>query len=289
MTDEQKGGAVWIAGLVDEFIASPENTLGNTSNDRAFGTPLVGFAAGDDPLFEQFKRDIGDFYLTPAEVFRKSFPGTTIRPEELTIVAWILPHMEQTKSDNRNEKDRPSERWARGKKFGVLVNVKLQKYLIEKLGEKDYRAVAPCSPALWSEQMSEKFGRSSTWSERHAAYAAGLGTFGLCDGLITEAGKAMRCGSIIAEIQVVPTTRPYSTHTEYCLFLSQGICGACMRRCPVGAITEKGHDKEKCRAHVDGVCVDHSKEHYNIDVNVCGLCQTRVPCESGIPSKIKTG
>jgi epoxyqueuosine reductase QueG len=29
-------------------------------------------------------------------------------------------------------------------------------------------------------------------SERHAAYAAGLGTFGLCDGLITSVGKAVR-------------------------------------------------------------------------------------------------
>ena len=39
--------------------------------------------------------------------------------------------------------------------------------------------------------MSEKYAYASTWSERHAAYAAGLGTFGLSDGLITAAGQGM--------------------------------------------------------------------------------------------------
>ncbi|HEX2965152.1 MAG TPA: hypothetical protein VHO84_05180 [Syntrophorhabdaceae bacterium] len=284
MTDK-RNKAEWITDLIEGFVASQENGLGNSSDERMFGVPLVGFAAGDDPLFEQFKRDIGSFYLTPVEAFEKAFPGTTVEPEKLTVISWILPHVEQTKSDSRKEKDRPSERWARGKQLGVLINVKLQKYLIEKITATGYRAMAPCSPPFWSERISERFGRSSTWSERHAAYVAGLGTFGLCDGLITSAGKAMRCGSLIAQIEVPATVRPYQKHTEYCLFLSQGICGVCMKRCPVGAITEKGHDKEKCKAHVDGVCVDYSKEHYGIDINVCGLCQTGVPCESRIPLK----
>jgi epoxyqueuosine reductase QueG len=46
----------------------------------------------------------------------------------------------------------------------------------------------------WSRRPSEKYVFSSNWSERHAAYTAGLGTFGLCDGLITPLGKAMRVG-----------------------------------------------------------------------------------------------
>ncbi len=273
----------WIKDLIEDFIRSSENSLENTSHDKAFEKPLTGFAKGNDPIFEELKKDIGSFYMTPLEAFRKVFPDLSAKADELTVISWILPHINQTKIDNRKEKTFPSERWARGKKFGVLVNVKLQKYLIAKLEEAGCKVMAPCDPSCWSEQKSAKYGYASTWSERHTAYAAGLGTFGLCDGLITPIGKAMRCGSIIAHINIEPTKRPYTNHNEYCLFLSEGTCGKCIIRCPAGAITEKGHNKEKCRAYVDGICVEYAKNNYDLDVNSCGLCQTKVPCESGIP------
>lgn len=275
----------WIKESIEEFIRSPENTLENSSNDKAFEKPIVGFASGDDPIFEEFKRDIGDFYMTPAEAFKKLYPESAIKADELTVISWVLPHIKETKTDNRKETTYPSERWARGKKFGVLINIKLQKYLIAKLEGEGIKAMAPCSPPHWSEQTSPKYSYASTWSERHTAYAAGLGTFGLCDGLITAVGKAMRCGSIIAQIKIPPTKRPYKNHNEYCLFLTEGSCGVCMTRCPAGAITEKGHDKEKCKAHVDELCVEYAKTHFDLEVNTCGLCQTKVPCESGIPKK----
>jgi epoxyqueuosine reductase len=95
---------------------------------------------------------------------------------------------------------------------------------------------------------------ASNWSERHAAYATGLGTFGLCDGLITPVGKSMNRGSsVIARIDIPHTERPHKTHREYCLFFSEGSCGACITRCPAGVISKTGHDKEKCKAYVDNV------------------------------------
>jgi len=273
----------WFRTRIDEFIASPDNTLGNSQGDRAFERPLLGFASGADSLFDFFRKDIGDFYLTPMDAFEKVFPGSGCSSRELTVVSWILPHIPQTREDNRKEKHFPSERWALGKYSGLQVNIRLQKYLVENLGKLQIQAMIPCSPPHWSEKISGKYSYASSWSERHAAHAAGLGTFGLCDGLITPLGKAMRCGSIIARMEIPPTPRPYHSHTEYCLYLNRGTCGICMSRCPVGAISPEGHDKEKCKAHVDGDCVDYSKRHFHIDVNVCGLCQTRVPCESRIP------
>jgi ferredoxin len=59
---------------------------------------------------------------------------------------------------------------------------------------------------------------------------------------ITPKGKAMRCGSVIARIQVPATPRPYEDHHAYCLFFSSGTCGQCISRCPSGAITKAGHD-----------------------------------------------
>ena len=105
-----------------------------------------------------------------------------------------------------------------------------------------------CWFSNWTIVNSERFSYASSWSERHAAHAAGLGTFGLCDGLITAKGKAMRVGSVVAKISIEPTPRPYADHRAYCLFFADGTCGKCIDRCPVRAITESGHDKDEVSA-----------------------------------------
>ena len=136
----------------------------------------------------------------------------------------------------------------------------------------------------WTRVKSRHFSYASTWSERHAAYAAGLGTFGLCDGLITPWGKAMRAGSVVAKISIQPDPRPYSQHNAYCLFYAQGTCGKCIDRCPAQAITKDGHDKEKCREYIRH-CQEYIRKVYEFSGRGCGLCQTKVPCEAGIPVK----
>ena len=136
----------------------------------------------------------------------------------------------------------------------------------------------------WTIVKSERFSYASSWSERHAAHAAGLGTFGLCDGLITAKGKAMRAGSVVAKISLEPTPRPYADHRAYCLFFADGTCGKCIDRCPVRAITEAGHDKEKCRQHLARSRA-YVEKTYKFEGYGCGLCQVGVPCEAGIPVK----
>ncbi len=60
---------------------------------------------------------------------------------------------------------------------------------------------------------------------------------------------------------------------------------ACAERCPVGALDENGHDKLTCREYLRGAVNKHAKELLGQDWYGCGLCQTKVPCESGIPAK----
>ncbi|MFH1624195.1 MAG: epoxyqueuosine reductase [Pseudomonadota bacterium] len=278
--------AIWIEKTVKDFIeTSPENTLQNQNNDKAFETPLVGFSRGDDPLYEAYKDHVGPFSLTPWEVFVVTFRDFSIKPDELTVMSWILPHNNTTKIDNRKEGFYPSERWARARIFGEEVNEKLRKHVVASLESEGCRAVAPALTPQFSIRISPKYGYASTWSERHAAYASGLGTFGLCDGLITPVGKAMRTGSIIAQISLSPTLRPYSDHHDYCLFFTEGVCGKCISRCPAGAITEAGKNKETCYKHLLPVTKDYVTSNYGFDGYGCGLCQTGVPCESKIPKK----
>ena len=272
----------WIRAIVQEHCDAPENTLQDPTSERAWDEPVVGFSRGDDPLYQQFKDVVGPYHWTPWEVFRETFPATDVEPADLTVISWVLPQTEATKADNRRQTVYPAERWARSRIYGEAFNRSLREHVVVVLKGKGIEAVAPLLSPKWESKRSDRYVFSSTWSERHAAYAAGLGTFGLCDGLITPKGKAMRLGSVVARIQVVPTARPYTDHQSYCLFYADGTCGECMERCPVGAITEAGHDKVICRAHLSNTA-DYVREVYGFKGYGCGLCQTGVPCESKVP------
>lgn len=283
---DQKGDlALWVYSLIRNFVQhSPDNSLQNPKREKAWADPLVGFSRGDDPIYQIFKDRIGPFYWTPGEIFSQSFPGVVLGPDELTVISWVLPQTEATKSDNRQQSTYPSERWARSRVFGERFNDQLRREVATSLEKAGHPAVAPCLSELWGRKDSERYGYASNWSERHAAYASGLGTFGLSEGLITPRGKAMRCGSVVAAIRIPPSSRPYEDHHAYCLYFSQGRCGECIPRCPVGAITESGHDKVACeRYHLQAIA-GYVKFHFGFEGYACGLCQAKVPCESRIPS-----
>jgi epoxyqueuosine reductase len=286
LNDHKRNPAAWIEKQIKDFIhTSPANTLQNEQRDKAWEDPLVGFSRGDDPLYQFFKEHIGSFHLTPEEIFTQTFPSAQITSDQLTIISWILPHIEYTKADNRKETVYPAERWARARIYGEECNRNLCGHVVKILRASGYDAVAPMLSPFFEIKQSEEFGFSSTWSERHAAYVSGLGTFGLSDGLITPKGKAMRCGSVIAHITIPPTDRPYDDHNAYCLFHTKGLCGRCIQRCPVGAITEAGHDKIRCEHFLIPTTAEYVRSHYRFKGYGCGLCQTSVPCESKIPTK----
>lgn len=278
----------WMENTIKSFVSnSPENSLKNEEDEAAWVDPLVGFSGGDDPLYGGFKEHVGSFHWTPLEIFSRTFPQVKVEPDDLTVISWVLPQNEKTKSDNREQAAYPSERWVRARVFGEEANNKLREHVVATLQESGYEAVAPMLSAFFERKTSARYGFASTWSERHAVYASGLGTFGLCDGLITPRGKAMRCGSVVAHIRIPPTKRPYSDHHAYCLFFTKGLCGKCIQRCPAKAITESGHDKMTCRDYMRPGVADYARSRYGIEAERygCGLCQTGVPCESKVPTE----
>ena len=280
---KMKKPAKWVESIIKDFInRSPENTLKNPANDKAWADPLVGFSRGDDPIYQSYKEHVGPFHWTPLELFNLAFPQSKVGADQLTIISWVLPQTEPTKADLRKETTYPSESWARARIFGEEVNEKLRKHVVATLEASGIEAVAPTLFSQWARKTSDRFGFASTWSERHAAHASGLGTFGLTDGLITPLGQAMRCGSVIARIQIPPTPRPYKDHHAYCLFYSHGTCGKCIQRCPADAVTKSGHDKLKCRAYLD-MTRTYVPAHFGFEGYGCGFCQSGVPCESKIP------
>ncbi len=277
--------AVWIEDLITGFVArSPENRLGPDKPEPAFDAPLVGFSSGADPLYAEYVAHIGDFYLTPLQAFRKAFPDSTaVTADALTVISWILPSTAAVRKEQAAETRRPSQRWVRVRFYGEEFNTALRKQVVGALAARGIDAVAPMLADFWSRSEQGPYAPCSNWSERHAAHASGLGTFGLCDGLITPKGKAMRTGSVVARIAVPPTPRPYNDHHAYCLYFTHHTCGRCMDRCPVRAIGTDGHDKKRCQAYTEDKMPKYSKQAYGIDIPACGLCQVDVPCMAGIP------
>jgi len=288
-----------VEDFIRDHLQRPENNnLGPGTTGEAWQGILVGFSSGADELYEFLKEHIGAFHWTPAEAFalgsaahRPSSDAdrpTHPRPDELTVISWALCQTESTKAANRAQTRLPSEPWARARIFGQDCNRRLHWALLEALSARGYEAVAPGLLRQWTEESSPEFGRACTWSERHVAYVSGLGTFGLSGGLITKRGQAVRLGSVVIRAQIPATPRPYTDPFAYCLFFAHGgTCAACADRCPVGSISEEGRDKAACARHLQPVTADFVQREYGFDGYGCGLCQTKVPCESGIPKPLR--
>jgi epoxyqueuosine reductase len=256
------------------FIAAhPGNRLPD-SESPYLDEPLVGFSSADDLIFRDYRQIIGTFHLLPEELL----------PGAVSVVSWILPLNRVVRESNRPQTELPSREWALTRTYGETINGELRRHLVAWLEMRGHRAVAPQYSPLWQELSDTPVGIASRWSERHAAYAAGLGTFSLSDGFITPRGIAHRCGSIITTLPLVPTPRKFSNHHSNCLHYHDGSCGVCIARCPVGAITRDGHDKARCRELVYGTAPEKLSAVYGVAQTGCGLCQTNVPCEAAIPA-----
>ena len=113
------------------------------------------------------------------------------------------------------------------------------------------------------------------FSHRHAAYLAGLGTFGENNLLLSpEYGPMIRYSSVITSA-VLPYDYPLAA--EVCIH-----CGMCVRNCPVGALSrgeypENITDKSKC--------IDRSADLAAEGISPCGLCIAVCPIGRALNKK----
>ena len=149
--------------------------------------------------------------------------------------------------------------------------VELNQSLEELFASWGYRAVSPDPVGMIDEEHIY-----SNWSQRHIAYAAGLGTFGMNNMLITEAGT---CGRFYSLITDYPADTDGPVRKERCLYKRNGSCGLCVRRCPIHALTLKsGFDRVACQRHL----ADFEKR---LGADVCGKCTLQLPCTYRIPNR----
>lgn len=277
--------------ILDYVATSPSNRLESFCGASIYDPPIVGYADGNDPIFQEFKDVVHKDHFTPREFFFKYL--TEIRNvegpvvDDVSVVAFALPYNRETMRVNALEKEGPALRWNHTRWKGQDFNHELVRHVISVLDGIGIEAVAPdLTPLYRIVRPPEPL--ASTWSHRHMAYAAGLGTFSLNDGLITPKGIGVRCNSFVINKKLEPSPRPYANHLANCAYYTSGKCGACITRCPGGAITEEGHDKLKCykvlyiqqKPWLDG---EHGPGYIGTYAG-CGLCQTGVPCATQIPT-----
>jgi epoxyqueuosine reductase QueG len=264
----------------------PQNSLEFPySGEKIFAEPLVGFVAGDDPIFAEFKKIIGPHHFTPAEIMAWQARNNGVEAPsaaDLSVVSFVMPISEATRAQNAGMDKWPSERWAQTRLLGEIFSQTIVREIVSELMGMGVLAVSPDVTPLFNKKRYPRVGWASPWSHRHMAYAAGLGTFGMTDFLITDKGCAHRLGSFVVKLPLAPDReRPSDIHAA-CLH-GQGVnCLKCARRCPVGAISAAGHDKEKCYKHVSR-SLRHVNQNYHIFIYGCGLCAVGVPCEGRRP------
>ncbi|HQE66165.1 MAG TPA: 4Fe-4S binding protein [Bacillota bacterium] len=267
-----KASAYFVENSKDNYITKHAAISDKVAGMKIFEEPIFAFGSADDEYFSLLKKPsvIGKHFLLPKEWL----------PQSETVISFFLPFSEAVRKGNAEDRVWPSEEWLHGRIEGQIMVNSLCLYLKSLLTSAGYDCIIPSlDERFWSITKPESTSShpgvsfSSNWSERHAAFVCGLGTFGLSKGLISKKGMSGRIGSIITELFLPPDNREYTGIYEYC-----SMCGTCVKNCPVNAISiEKGKNHNQCSDFLNKISARY-KPRYG-----CGKCQVAVPCESEIP------
>ena len=264
---------VWEAGgsPVEHFgngvRYSPLNDANEFDNVRLLDAPLVAFASATDPLFAELKKTdvVGPNHKSPQEWL----PGAK------TVISYFYPLTEVIRSGNRPA-GLPAKLWLAAKASAEAFVYNTGHALTQFLAGLGATSVVPDTDPRYKMVRNGNIANPS-WSERHVAYVAGLGTFGLHKSLITEKGTAGRLGSLVTTLELKPTARPYKGKNDYCPYYVNGSCVACIDRCSGHAVSKTGNDQAS-------LCAKYCKETVAPSIaptpykGGCGKCLTAVPC-----------
>jgi hypothetical protein len=199
-----------------------------------------------------------------------------------------------------------------GAHLGFIGDASL--FIVNLLQMFGYRAIAPTF-TTWGQEFMMDFQYEGTTSrdtispcpERQWAFAAGLGTWGLPDMIITEKGMAVLLTTIMTSARIPPSTKPTK---EHCLYYRDRSCNKCISRCPGQAISVNGRLAAKCDAgaaaavnynlkYLKDRMINELGDYANMSGNImyggsgmerpaigfpsCGRCYSGVPCATQIP------
>ncbi len=227
--------------------------------ETRYRPPLLGFADAADDRFLQLRQIAEPTHLLPADLLSAA----------RSVIAFFMPFAPGIVDANRAHPRHVAREWAVAYiETNALIN-RISQDLIVALAERGIRgATVPATHNFDPETLV------SRWSHKSVAAIAGLGSFGLHHMLITEAGCAGRFGSVVVDAILELTSPPVGPLLDRCAYYDAKGCTVCVDRCPTGALTEFGLDKQLCYRwllHIAG-------RFQELGVaDVCGKCATG-PC-----------
>lgn len=230
----------YIEGCIKDLVK-------NTSGKTKYREPIIGFADPIDLEFSRIKSFTHEKHLLPQDLMS----------EVKTVVSFFIPFTKELVMGNKGD-PYVSKDW-------VEAYIETNQLIREIYNHLEHQLKMYKIKVAWEipQPSFDEEKLMSTWSQRHVAYIAGIGTFGINNLLITEKGCAGRYGSFVIDYLIEPTKR---VNRERCLFKYNGSCGQCIALCPVGALSESGFDRYKCNERVWEV------DAYYKELDTCDAC-----------------
>jgi len=250
--------------LIEEYAAAYPQKTGEPDIWR---TPLLVTAVADE-RFDILPRIAAEDHVLPRDLL----------PQAESVVVFFVPFVRELAIENHNG-EIPCRSWGLAyESTNRLINSACR-HLQHYLAARGYTAESTSATHDFDHDRLV-----SRWSHKHLCHLAGLGRLGVNAQLITPAGCAGRLGSLVTDAPLGDS--PLVGENELCLHKNGEKCLVCVRRCPVGAVSESGIERGLCWERLQSN-IERTEELAGLEdsTHVCGKCQVLVPCSLGVPKK----
>lgn len=238
-----------IENQIDSFI---DAYCAERGRERLWRRPLARCADASEGAFHQLRQLVVPDHFLPGDFLE----------QPTTVVSYFLPFLSALAKENIPEK-MAAPSWADAYLVTNAMAEDINRHLVEWVQGLGYRAARPQNIGYRTDILM------SRWSQRHVAWLAGHGSFGINNMLIGEEGCCGRYFSIVTDL---PAKHDKPSSAELCLYKAKGVCKVCVQHCWSGALTEGGFDRHKCY----GVCGQNDAIYPG--AHVCGKCVVGLPC-----------
>ena len=208
--------------FVESYVANYPKA---TEEKNIWQSPLVVTAKADE-RFDILPEIAADDHALPKDLLATG----------RSVIVLFVPFTRELAKKN-HKGDIPSRDWGLAyESTNTLIN-KLTgqvKLFLEHAGYQS--ALVPATHNFDQKKLMAR------WSHKHLGYISGLGRFGVNAQFITPSGCAGRLGSLVTEADFGDS--PLVLEEELCLHKNGHKCLVCVKRCPVGAVSDnKGIDQ----------------------------------------------